>query len=343
MSHKQNPEILRELGWMGIAKKRWLFWSTLVGCLLAGMLIQYAAFGEHRNPTCTSALDLIRPNLDCEISDTKSQQMSKLQNKLEALIPLYIKNGKADKIGVFVRDMKTTRFAGVNDGDTFIMASLLKVPLLITGYKMAEVEPKILDQEIKYTGKPDLYSEQSFPIEDKLIPNNSYTVRELMRRAVVYSDNTASELLAQSYPPNFFDRILKAVGLQIRSHDGNDENLTTPRSYANLFRILYNASYLTGEYSNEALKTLAQTTYRNGAVAKLPPGIAIAHKFAERTVFADKTHTIMFKQLHECGLVYAHAGKSPYTFCIMTEGKDFQDLQQVQQELSLDIYETIAD
>lgn len=48
------------------------------------------------------------------------------------------------------------------------MASLLKIPLLIGGFKLAEVEPRILDQEIVYNGKPAFYGEQVIQVEDKL-------------------------------------------------------------------------------------------------------------------------------------------------------------------------------
>lgn len=316
---------------------------ALLCCIAIGMLIRGMIPSGSSGHDCLSNLDFIRPNLDCSVSDEKMQRMSALQDKLEAIVPTYAKSGKADKIGVFVRDMNTTRYAGVNDGDTFIMASLLKVPLLIAGFKLAEVEPKILDQEIAYAGSPDRYAEQNFPIEDRLIPNRKYTVKELMRRSVVFSDNTASELLANAYPAGFFDRILRALGLQIRLDDGNEENFTTPRSYANIFRNLYNSSYLTREYSNAALEMLTHTNYVNGAIAGLPQNTVVAHKFAERTVFDSRTKEMAFRQLHECGLVYAENGKSPYTFCIMTEGKDFSDLEQIQRELSHAIFETISD
>lgn len=320
--------------------KKWRAPGIFAGGLAIGIglsvLVAQAAKSEGGN--CISSLELIKPTLDCGISDQKQVQMSNLQNKLDALIPVYVQSGQADRIGVFVRDLKSTRFAGVNEGDSFVMASLLKAPLLIAGYKLAEVEPKILDQEIIYEGKPNLYDEQSFKLGDQLVIGQRYSLRELMRRSIVFSDNTAAELLDKAYPVGFFDMIMKALGVQVRIDGGNDENLTTPRTYANIFRSLYNASYLTREYSNEALEMLAQTEYRNGAVAKLPPSTRVAHKFAERTVIDSKTQKIQFRQLHECGLVYADRGEMPYTFCIMSEGQSFESLEKIQREISLEIY-----
>ncbi len=324
------------------------FYLILAGCLTAGFFLGLASYSsfftdsKKNDNDCISNLKFIRPNLDCAISDKKLEQLSELQTKLETVIPVYIQSKKATRIGVFVRDLTSTRFAGVNENDNFVMASLMKAPLLIAGYKLAEVEPKILDQEITYTGIPDLYENQNFPTENRLKKGQSYSIKELMKRSVAQSDNTASEILYQSYPEGFFDRILNALGLQIRFPDGEAENFTTPRTYANIFRSLYNASYLTREYSEEALKNLTETEYKNGVVALLPKSVIVAHKFAERTVLDEKTGQPRFRQLHECGIVYADGGKNPYTFCIMTEGNDFVTLEKIQQDISLEIYNSMT-
>ncbi len=208
------------------AKTYWIMAGSIVGGMLLGMGLQ--ALMRQDQAKCLSDLDFIKPSLDCAISDEKAEQMSRLQAKLDALVPVYIQNKKAEKIGVFVRDLRSTRFAGINDSDSFVMASLLKVPLLVAGYKLAEVEPKILDQQIQYTGVPDLYAGQSFRTDDRLIANRSYTIRELMRRSTELSDNTAAELLSQAYPVGFLDRILRALGLQVKLDSGSEENFTTP-------------------------------------------------------------------------------------------------------------------
>ena len=303
-----------------------------------GYMFSYKIDTSFVNKKCSSNLDLLNPNIDCDTSDSKIENLSTLQERLEVLVGGYTKSRKAQRVSVFVRDLNTARFAGVNDNDVFYMASLLKTPLMIGGFKLAEVEPKVMDQEIVYTGKPDLYSEQIIKSGEHLKVGDSYTIRELIRRSVVHSDNTAAQILFDYYPQDFMDRIMQAIGLQLTKSTGEQENLVTARTYAGVFRTLYNASYLTNEFSNEALKILTQTEFKEGAVAQLPKGVIVAHKFAERTYNDSKTG-VLLRQLHECGIVYA---KEPYTFCIMTEGGDYKDLEKIISDISLIVYEEIV-
>lgn len=323
---------------------KYLVWGAFLTLgLLIGGFSGYFYFRGIVPESCVSDLRLIKPNLDCGISDQKSKSLAILQKKLELLVAGYVSTGKAKRIGIFVRDLRSSRFAGVNDNDVFYMASLLKLPLLIGGYKLAEVEPRILDQEIVYTGSPNLYNEQIIKPKEQLTIGASYTVKELMRRAVVYSDNTTAQLLFDYYPKEFLDRILQALGLQIKRPEGESENLITARIYTNVFRMLYNSSYLTKEYSNDALSLLTQTSYNNGVVAKLPLSSVVAHKFAERTFVDPSNQKTLLNQLHECAIVYAENALNPYTFCVMTEGNDYKNLEEILQDVSLDIYNLMVD
>lgn len=318
-----------------------LFIILIIGVSL-GIFGGYKMHYYEDKNSCISKLHFIKPNLDCELYDSKSQKISELQDKLEVLIDGIKKTGKAKRVSVFVRDLNTARFAGVNDGDTYHQASLLKIPLLIGGFKLAEVEPKILDQEIVYSGDPNLYSDQMIKPAEMLIIGKSYTIKELMRRSVVYSDNTAAQLLFDYYPQEFLDRIMEAIGIQLYRPGGQKEDFITARLYANVFRILYNASYLTKEYSDEALSILTKTEYKKAAVAELPPDVVVAHKFAERTDVDIVTGKTFQRQLHECGVVYAEDYEEPYIFCIMTEGYEYTDLEKIISDISLVIYEEMT-
>lgn len=317
-----------------------------LGFLLLGVGIGFSSqfiFPNMFRSPCVSDLTLINPEPDCEAFEAKSKALTALQETLEKDVHMYVDEKKAIRISVFTRDLVSKRFAGVNENELFFMASLLKVPVVIGGYKLAEVEPRVLDETILYNGVPNLYEEQYIKPDEKLEQGKTYTVKELMRRAIVYSDNTAAQILFDYYPKEFLDRILQALGLELKRPSGYVENPVTARTYANVFRSLYNASYLTRKYANDALIMLTQTAYKNGALAKLPTSVVVAHKFAER-VFDDPTQAGgVVRQLHECGLVYAHEGKDPYTFCIMTEGTDYAELEKIFQNVSLTIYTAMTE
>lgn len=309
----------------------------------AGVFLGYKVHNYKYKEKCISKLHFIKPNLNCDLHDDKSEKLSVLQNKLEIVIDGINKTGKAKRVSVFVRDLNTSRFAGVNDGEVYYLASLLKVPLLVGGFKLAEVEPRVLDQKIYYSGEQNFYKDQLVKPSESLNGGESYSVKELMRRSVVYSDNTAAQLLFDYFPEGFMDRIMEALGIQFYKPTGEKENFVTARSYANVFRILYNASYLTKEYSDESLSILTQTNYKNGAVSKLPPEVLVAHKFAERTDIDMETRNIFIKQFHECGIVYAKDKEEPYIFCIMTDGYEYADLEKVISDISLIIYEEMIE
>lgn len=322
--------------------------GILLSGFLIGWIITFLIYGNHPHPKegledCTSELSFIRQNINCEYSDRKKIELENLDSELEILSSKYVKSGDVTRIGVFVRDLRSTHFSGINEGESFYGASLLKLPLIIASYKQAEIQPEILKKEIKYDGNIQLTDNQSIEVKDKLKVGSTYTVKDLIDRSVIYSDNTSAQILYESLPIGYFDLILTAIGIQYKLSDGSEEILVTPRTYANLFRLLYNTSYLTAEYSNQILETLTKVDYKEGAMKKLPRSLVVAHKFAERTIEDPITKKVKLRQLHECGLVYLNNNKDTYTFCIMSEGKDFKKLEKVQQEISLIIYNKMSD
>src|SRR5205085_892290 len=54
------------------------------------------------------------------------------------------------------------------------------------------------------------------------------------------------------------------------------------KDYSSVFRILYNASYLNHDSSENALSLLSQSTFKNALVAGVPAETVVAHKFGER-------------------------------------------------------------
>jgi hypothetical protein len=47
----------------------------------------------------------------------------------------------------------------------------------------------------------------------------SYTIKDLMRRSVVYSDNTAAQILFDYFPEEFLSKIMQALGISITRYD----------------------------------------------------------------------------------------------------------------------------
>lgn len=321
------------------------FIAVGVGCFLVGALasLLLVTLLKPTENGCISDYKHINPEPDCEIYDQRSEKLETLQASLESKVETLELRNDIDRIAVFTRDLTTRRFAAVNDDKVFILASLLKVPILMSYYKFAEIEPAILSDEIVYTGSQSSYSIQSeIPPEVKLTPGERYTVEELLEQMIIHSDNTASDILTPRMNEVFIQKTLSSLGIQIENISGEKEALVTARSYANVFRGLYNASFLSREYSEKALELLTKTTFNKGTRGVIPNNVEIAEKFGERTN-VDAAGNVVSRQLHDCGIVYANNGKSPYTFCIMTEGAEFDALEEAVQEIAREIYSTLSD
>jgi beta-lactamase class A len=117
----------------------------------------------------------------------------------------------------------------------------------------------------------------------------------------------------------------------------NPENVMPVRDYASFFRILYNASYLNRDMSEQALKLLSTVEYKNGLSGGIPQTVPLSHKFGERESLTDDKKVI--RQLHDCGIVY-HP-KRPYLICVMTKGENFSDLSKAIIGISKLVYEQI--
>jgi beta-lactamase class A len=306
----------------------------------AGFLAQkFFSAPPIERPPCASDYEYINPEPDCETYESSVRRLDALQGRLDEVVANITKRSGVRRAAVFSRDLTTRRFVAVNENDVFDMASLLKVPLAVAYFKVAEANPEILEKEVKYTGEPNLYASQNIPVKERLTSGETYTVRELIRRTLVYSDNTAAQILVTFIKPEFLDDILVALNLLYLREPDEGLRFMTAKSYANIFRSLYNASYLTREYSNQLLEMLAGTAFGDGATAKLPDGLRVFHKFGERLLYNRGGRGGATRQLHDCGIVYSRDGEKPYTFCILMEGDSFKELQDVIQELSSAIYE----
>lgn len=298
-----------------------------VACIALGVLAGYALVPAHHH-----SFDLgkqvrergnftyINPLLECElaagaIDGTKQNFKNELASEAAGII----EGGDVQTIAIYYRDLNNGPAFGVREQERFFPASLLKVPVMMAYFDAKEEQPDILDRmltlEHSYTAPEP--SVQLIPPGEEIVPQNAYSVRELIRRAVQYSDNQAVTLLIQNIDPIYIRKLYGVLGVPDEVLNGSGGMLTV-REYASFFRILFNASYLDRKNSEAALGILAGTTYERGLVAGVPEGTVVAHKFGEAGIAGDH-------QIHDCGIVY-HP-RFPYLLCVMSRGKSIPELE----------------
>jgi beta-lactamase class A len=309
--------------------------------ILLGLLVSFGAgwlggkdyFGE----ACTSTqFQYINPQLGC--GDTyriSKRSYVAFKGRLESTIQTKIQAGEVTEAAVYFRDLYHGPTFGINEYAKFVPASLLKLPMLLTYFRLGEEQPNLLKTSLVFRGTADPFG-QDLAHKESIQENVPYTINDLLAYMIKYSDNRAYYVLRDylhqvSPDEDLLQRTFIDLGIIDPQHWSEDT--ITVRSYAAMFTQLYHASYLQRrETSEKALALLAEAAFNEGIKAGVPAGTPVAHKFGVRSGFEGN-----LKQLHDCGIVYYP--DNPYLICIMTRGYDEDALSDIISEISKMTYE----
>ncbi len=312
-------------------------------CLVAAILLFGAGWYAHGRFYCQYKLQKDRrvvaqgfrftsPLLDVELPEgvVIGDEPIPFKYKIKAYIQRQTDAGKVHAVAVYYRDLHDGPWFGINEKTEFNPASMMKVAVMIAWLKRAERDPRALARTFAYDGSNDRGGVQNIPPTLTIAPGRRYTVEELLRYMMNYSDNNATALLYEAMNPAELNAVLD--GMDVNNNPNDDGNSITIHGYSGFFRILYNASYLNREMSEKALYLLSLQDFPQGIVAGVPQGIPVAAKFGE---VAQGSHG-GDRQLHEFGIVY-HPTR-PYILGIMTEGHDYDRQKEILRDISRLIY-----
>ena len=272
----------------------------------------------------------INPLLECDSSGSISTELKLFKDQLIDKISTITKGDNKDFVSVYFRDMNNGPWFGINEKEAFSPASLLKVPVMMSYFKVAELNPDILSKTIKFEKK--INERVSYYQLDTIKLGKTYTVEQLIDSMIINSDNDALDLLTSNALSNQvnLDDVYKYLSVNFSA----DGTMISVKQYSTFFRILFNASYLNQEYSEKALGLLDKVNFSYGLKAELPTNVKISHKFGERWSLTDTS-----KQLHDCGIVYYP--DHPYLLCIMTRGIDFDKMSSIIADISKFVYDNV--
>ena len=237
-------------------------------------------------------------------------------------------------------DIEASEGFTINPDEQYDPASLTKVPLAMAYYQLAQNDSSILSQEITYTGESDLDADEQIESATQLTPGQTYTVEEMIEHMVRYSDNNAEQLLADHLSAigqlGALQTLYGDLGIQINP---NDPDYMTVQSYSLFLRVLFNATYLDRDYSEQLLQLLSQSDFTEGMRAGVPSDIPVAQKFGDARV-PNSQGVQIGAELQDCGIVYYP--DHPYILCIMTKGNSVTDLERVIAMVSQLAYQNLA-
>jgi len=276
------------------------------------------------------------PLLDVELPEglRVNYEPISFKYKFKDFVKQQVDAGKVRDMAIYYRDLADGPWFGINEKTEFSAASMMKVPVMIAWLKRAERDPKVLGSQLLYDGKQDMNVYENIKPANVIVPGKKYTIEELLRYMLQYSDNNAMALLYYTISQKELGDVLD--GMDVNNRPAAEENFISVHSYSGFFRILYNSAYLNREMSEKALELLSLQDFPQGIVAGVPPGTVVASKFGENASGPRGE----IKQLHEFGIVYHPNGA--YIIGIMTRGNDLNKQAEIIRTVSAMIYSEVS-
>jgi beta-lactamase class A len=274
-----------------------------------------------------SGYNFIKPILVVD-EQYESNHLNPIKQNLTNLIENYKKIGVINSASIYIKEFNGNGWTGINTEEKFMPGSLMKVPELIAYLKMNEIKPGTLDKVILFDKMESIDRKTNFNSKSIQL-GHKYTVRELLKYMISYSDNNATALLNNNIDLEIFKKVFTDLNLPAPDWGAKTYPITA-REFSVFMRALYNGTYLNDENSEIATKLLSQCDFKEGMLAGLPANTKVAHKFGE-------SGTPQEQQLSESAIIYLN--DNPYAITIMTKGKDYKQLPKIIKEISNAAYQ----
>jgi beta-lactamase class A len=319
--------------------------SFAIGIFIGAGMRMFSPFSTVKNDVAPEGRSegtfrYIRESLDAKDApgQTVSKELKPFQYKVNALIEGTLKQGMVTTVAVYFRDLNNGNWFGINEHDKFSPRSLLKIPLMIAYFKWAETNPLVLRKTLTSVNANSGAEKVNNGPAMNLEPRQTYTVNDLIYRMIVHDDAAAYSLLYANLPAGRLDKIFKDLYVEYDPH--KQEDSLSLNAFAAFYRVLFNASYLSEEMSEKALRYLSKSTFRDGMSSGIPPNIDIASKHGERTIWIKEDgEEKELTQIHEFGIIY-HPNR-PFILGIMVRGDDFDNLVKAIREITHLVYEEV--
>lgn len=291
---------------------------AVLASVLGGAFIFAAALLAPANAVASSSLR------------AEQLELEQFKEQLDHIVQEHVKARDAEHVSLYFLDLAAGPGFELEPEYRFAPASLMKVPVMMALLKQAESDPGLLASPLTYSGTIDSSADQGIKPAQRLEPGQTYSVDELLRRMIAYSDNNALVLLMGRLDSRQLDNLMHT--LQIDYEPTTDGGRVSLKSYSVFFRTLYAGTYLSPAMNERALGYLKQDAFTAGLLSGIPAGTPVAGKFGE---WAFGSHSEI-RQLQEVAIVYH--GNRPYLLGIAVQGRDMSRLTRLLGELSHAVY-----
>ncbi|MBI4092419.1 MAG: serine hydrolase [Candidatus Kerfeldbacteria bacterium] len=322
----------------GASKKTLRAYQLWLGLAVAALILTYTVYVPNRKSGpvgSQSQYSLLNPSaaliekkdLLVNFQSLRDRLTEKYERRDDYLVSLYFEY------------LPTGANVSINKDEKIWPASLIKIPVAMAAMKKVDTNAWKLDNQLVIL---DDDKDSEFGELYKQPTGTTMTIEEFLRESLVNSDNTAHFVLLRNLDGSELEDVYTHLGmddiidaLKQTPKGAEADNRITAKRYSIFFRSLYNATYLTPEYSNVFLNILKDAS-REDLSAGLPSDVVFVHKTGIRIderVWADS------------GIVYLPG--RPYMLTVMIQQKgDAADGQAAVNRLFTDIakeiYEYVA-
>lgn len=282
-----------------------------------------------------SSYKYINPLLAVDVNQEKNFSFNKaLELGIRGLIDDRKRRGDIQSAAVYIRNIESGNWVGINENEKFSPGKLLKIPIMIAYFKLGEGDPPIFDEKIRFAGPVTTDTES--PPTEQIEKGKEYRIDDLIERMFVYNDNNAANLLFDYIDKKTLNEVYSDLGVDFQEVSKETDDFISVKAYSLFFRVLYNATYLNRNSSEKALSILAATGNKTGLGAIFPKEIPIAESVGGRK---DKDKGPNAVELSDCGIVYFP--KHPHLFCIMVRGDSRERAGQWFKDVGRLLYDDI--
>jgi len=211
-------------------------------------------------------------------------------------------------VGIYVENFRNGAYMGINERKDFYPASLSKLPLAIG--IMQKVEDGKLSLDTLVNVSKDVTGNNGFG-KPYLLSSHQFSIRELLEKLLIESDNTAIYLLLPFLSIADAQGLLDYYGINIIVNDPVYQNGMSPKSLSIVFSSLYFSTVLEAKNSEYLLSLMKNTLFDIKTIAGIPSEVQVIHKFGVNYFQGNNN-------FHDCGIMYIE--ESRIFYCVMTEG-----------------------
>ena len=267
--------------------------------------------------------------------DFQTNDLFVVNKSLTSIIQNVINTEKGNKnisdANIYFREMESGDWVGVNENTKFSSDKLLKIPIMITYYKLAESDPELLFKKLLNNYRPATTTELFTP-EDQLVFGTEYTVNDLINQMITENDDTAANILFDYVDKNSLNEVFSDMGINFIEDKGVPDHISLKLNSL-FFRVLYNSTYLNREFSERAMGLLAEVKDNTGINAGLPKSLSTARRFGGNVYTKNGAE---FYRVYDCGVIYYP--EHPYLLCVSATGATLDGVESFLKNVSEKVY-----